>query len=222
MEFLNQLEKELFAKAETAFQEPMKKYMKNHFDFFGVKSPERKSIFTKVYKEVGLPSKENYKSEILAMMNYPKREMQYCAIDLAIRCQKKYNSIDDFNYISEMLATKSWWDSVDGIAPNILGNYLLMFPNEIEKVLNHYMASNNMWWHRSCILFQLKYKRKTNPELLFSLCDHFASNKEFFIRKAIGWALREYARTNPIAVYQFVDKAQLSNLSIREANKHRK
>lgn len=222
MEFLNHLENLLLAQGDTALQEPMKKYMKNHFDFFGVKSPERKAIFSKVFKDLGLPSKENYKAEILALMKYPKREMQYCAIDLAIRCQKKYSSINDFNYISELLATKSWWDSVDGIAPNILGNYLLQFPSKTEEVLNYYMASNNLWWHRSCILFQLKYKQKTNQELLFSLCDHFSSSKEFFIRKAIGWALREYARTNPMAVYQFVDNTQLSNLSIREANKHRK
>ncbi|MCB0509962.1 MAG: DNA alkylation repair protein [Chitinophagales bacterium] len=222
MTFLKVLEKEFLAASQLELQEPMKKYMKNHFDFFGIQSPNRRAIFSKVFKDLGIPPKESYKIEILAMMNHPKREMQYSAIDLAIRCQKKYSDVKDFHYISELLATKSWWDTVDGIAPNILGSYLSKYPNEIEYALNYFMASNNMWWHRSCILFQLKFKQKTNQELLFSICDHFSANKEFFIRKAIGWALREYARTNPAAVYHYVDNAELSNLSIREANKHRK
>jgi 3-methyladenine DNA glycosylase AlkD len=219
---LNTLELELNKHGSLERSIPMKKYMKNKFEYFGVKSPERKQIFSETLKSSGLPNKEYYKNLVLEMMKHPQREMNYCAIDLAIRCQKKYSDLSDIDYISEMLATRSWWDSVDSIAPHILGKYLQNYPNQIHPVLNKYMASNNMWWHRSCILFQLKYKKSTDEALLFALCEHFKDEKEFFIRKAIGWALREYCRTNAEAVYHFVDNTSLSNLSKREACKHRK
>lgn len=200
---------------------PMQNYMKNNFKFYGIKSPERKAIFMRTYKQLGLPLTENYQEEVIAMMRFPKREMNYSAIDLALRCQKKYGSISDIDYITTLITTNSWWDSVDSLAPNMLGKYLLDYPQQIEQVLNDYMASNNMWLHRSCILFQLKYKTKMNKDILFALCDHFSSSKEFFIQKAIGWVLREYAKTNPAEVYAYVDGAELARLSKREANKHR-
>ena len=200
---------------------PMEKYMKFHFHYYGIKSPERRAIFREVIKSQGLPPKEKYKTEVLALMNHPKREMHYSAIDLALKCQKKYSDVSDIDYISELLDTNAWWDSVDVIAVHLLGNYLQQFPEQIEPTLNKYMASDKLWWHRSCLLFQLKYKDKTDPELLFALCDHYKKEKEFFLRKAIGWVLREYARTDSQTVYSYVGNNELSNLSTREANKHR-
>lgn len=222
MQILKALESEFEKASVPSNILPMEKYMKFNFHYYGIKSPERKAIFRNVIHSIGLPEKAAYKKEVLAMMNHPKREMHYSAIDLALKCQKKYSDVSDIDYISELLDTNAWWDSVDPLAVHLLGNHLSQYPEQIESTLNKFMQSNKMWWHRSCLLFQLKYKSKTDEDLLFALCDHYKNEKEFFIRKAIGWVLREYARIKPQRVYDYVDHHELSNLSTREANKHRK
>ncbi|MCB9034014.1 MAG: DNA alkylation repair protein [Chitinophagales bacterium] len=199
---------------------PMQNYMKNKFAFFGVRSTNRRTIFKTILKTNGLPNEATYQAVVLSMMQHEKREMHYCAIDLVIQCQKKYSASNDIDYITTMITTNSWWDSVDGIAPNILAYYLKQFPNKIDVVIDNYMKSNNIWLQRSCLLFQLKYKQHTNEQLLFDLCKQLSTSNEFFIQKAIGWSLREYAKTNQQKVYQFVAATPMSNLSRREALKH--
>lgn len=221
MSFFTDLDLALRQAAKAENVEPMQNYMKNLFSYYGVRSPERRKIFAEIFKKWGLPSKETYKEQVLAMMNHPKREMHYSAIDLAIKCQKKYSTADDEPFIHELLCTNSWWDSVDGIAPNILGFHLKKYPTQVKNVMETYKKTDNIWLHRSCILFQLKYKKDTDKELLFDLCKHFGSSKEFFIQKGMGWALREYAKVNKQLVYEFVENTPLSNLSKREALKHK-
>lgn len=222
MELIQIFEQELLQNAVITDKNHMENYMKNNFEFYGVRSPLRKRIFRQIMKENKLPNAEEYKTIVLKMMHYPKREMNYCGIDLAIKCQKKYNSDTDLNYITTLITTNSWWDSVDIIAPNLLGNYLHIFPQLISNTLKEYKASHNIWLYRSCILFQLKYKSKTNANLLFEICKYFKDSKEFFVQKAIGWALREYAKTDAQTVYNFVDSTDLVNLSKKEACKYRK
>lgn len=201
---------------------PMQNYMKNKFVFYGVRSTNRRIIFKETLKAIGLPSKAAYQAIVLSMMHDEKREMHYSAIDLAIKCQKKYSDVNDIDYITNMITTNSWWDSVDGIAPNILAYYLEKYPNATNSVIDKYMTSNNIWLQRSCLLFQLKYKENTNEQLLFDLCKQLSTSNEFFIQKAIGWSLREYAKTNRASVYQFVEQTPMSNLSRREALKHKR
>lgn len=214
--------RELNKIAVEADKLPMEKYMKNNFEFYGVRSPIRKNVFKQVMKEYEIPTAQEYKFVVLKMMQHTKREMNYCGIDLAIKCQKKYSNIIDLDYISTLIVTRSWWDSVDTIAPKLLGNYLLNYPEMTSKVLKEYKASSNIWLYRSCVLFQLKYKDKTDADLLFEICTHFKDSKEFFVQKAIGWALREYAKTDADATYRFVDNTNLAPLSKKEAYKHRK
>lgn len=123
---------------------------------------------------------------------------------------------------SEIILTRSWWDTVDGIAPNILGKFLQNYPELRDPCLKDFIQSDNIWLQRSTLLFQLRYKQDTDQDALFTLCESLSHSKEFFIQKAIGWALRQYAYTNKEAVYDFVDGHSLSNLSKREALKHRK
>ena len=118
------------------------------------------------------------------------------------------------------MLNNSWWDSVDTIAKYILGEYLLEFPLETKKVIERFSNSENMWLNRSAILFQLGYKEKTNSDFLFSECLKQADSKEFFIQKAIGWALREYAKSHPEAVKEFVKTSNLKPLSTKEALKN--
>ena len=119
-----------------------------------------------------------------------------------------------------MITEKSWWDSVDTAAKYLLGEYLIAFPNETNKVIDRFSDSENMWLNRSAILFQLSYKQKTNADFLFRECIKHAHSKEFFIQKAIGWALRQFARHDPDWVRNFVAERPLAPLSKREALKH--
>jgi 3-methyladenine DNA glycosylase AlkD len=212
-----------FEKAAVASDRmPMIKYMKGHFDFYGVRSPKRKELFREILKSNGIPPQQLAIKIILDLMNHPKREMNYAAIDLALRVQKKYSQPEDLQWIREIILTRSWWDTVDGIAPNILGKFLQNYPELRDPCLKDFIQSDNIWLQRSTLLFQLRYKQDTDQDILFILCKSLSYSKEFFIQKAIGWALRQYAYTNKEAVYDFVEGHSLSNLSKREALKHRK
>jgi 3-methyladenine DNA glycosylase AlkD len=212
-----------FEKAAVASDRmPMIKYMKGHFDFYGVRSPKRKELFREILKSNGIPPQQLAIKIILDLMNHPKREMNYAAIDLALRVQKKYSQPEDLQWIREIILTRSWWDTVDGIAPNILGKFLQNYPELRDPCLKDFIQSDNIWLQRSTLLFQLRYKQDTDQDTLFTLCKSLSYSKEFFIQKAIGWALRQYAYTNKEAVYGFVEGHSLSNLSKREALKHRK
>ena len=146
---------------------------------------------------------------------------------------KKEISLDTFNFIinaiefgckaeliEKLIVTNSWWDSVDTISKFILGQYLKEFPEETTKVVRRFSNSKNMWLNRSILLFQLGYKDKTNAEILFSECKKHSHSKAFFIQKAIGWALREYGKTNPELVKTFVNSTDLKPLSKKEALKN--
>jgi 3-methyladenine DNA glycosylase AlkD len=130
---------------------------------------------------------------------------------------KKNYVLEDIKLIENLIITNSWWDSVDVVAKYLLGGYLQQFPNETYEVIERFSNSNNMWLNRSAILFQLSYKEKTNFDLLKSECEKHKESKEFFIQKAIGWALRDYSRFNPNVVTEYVNSTNLKPLSQREA-----
>ncbi len=213
---------------ETAFEQrrnndnatPMEKYMKNHFSFFGLKTDERRAVFKDILKQNKEEIETN--SRVIAAELYLKkeREFHYCAIEILIQILKNKYKKKDIHLIEKLLVTNSWWDSVDTISKYILGQYLLEFPNETFTVIGRFSNSKNMWLNRSAILFQLGYKQKTNSYILFSECIKHAQSNEFFIQKAIGWALREYGKTNPEAVKTFVAQTQLKPLSKKEALKN--
>lgn len=213
---------------ETAFQEnsdsenafAMAKYMRNHFSFFGIKTTDRRLIFKTIWKENQQEVTENPRAIAWELFNKPQRELQYCAIEILIKELKKKYKKEDIQLIEKLIITNSWWDSVDVITKYILGEYLLEHPLETEKVIERFSNSDNMWLNRSAILFQLGYKQKTNFDLLKSECEKHKNSNEFFIQKAIGWALREYTKTNPEAVRNYVDNTNLKKLSQKEAKKH--
>lgn len=213
---------------ENAFQKDshpenalaMAKYMRNLFPFFGIKTDERRRIFKTIWKENQREITQNSRAIALELFSKPQRELQYCAIEILIKELKRNYKREDIQLIEKLITTNSWWDSVDAIAKNILGQYLLEYPLETEKVIERFSNSENMWLNRSAILFQLGYKQKTNFDLLKSECEKHKNSNEFFIQKAIGWALREYAKTNPEAVRNYVDNTKLKKLSQKEAKKH--
>jgi 3-methyladenine DNA glycosylase AlkD len=217
MDFISQLEAAFNQNKneENAFQ--MKKYMKDLFSFYGIKTTERRAIFHDLLKSYKQEISENYREIALTLFKKEYRELHYCGIEILIKNLKKNYRIDDIKLIETFLITNSWWDSVDTISKYLLGQYLIEFPNETEKVIERFSNSENKWLNRSAILFQLGYKKNTNYELLFSECVKHSQSKEFFIQKAIGWALREYGSVNPGLVLNFVNNTDLKPLSRKEA-----
>lgn len=121
-----------------------------------------------------------------------------------------------------MIQQNSWWDSVDTIASRLAGEYFKKFPQQKEAIVLGWSNHENMWLNRTAILFQLSYKSETDEDLLFQVIKQHLHSGEFFIQKAIGWALRQYAYTQPESVKQFVAANELKPLSKREALKHLK
>lgn len=198
---------------------PMAKYMKNNFPFLGVKTPERRMLFRSILKETELPPYESLHEEVWALFQLEEREYHYIAIELLGKFSKML-TIEDLSFCLKLIESKSWWDSVDSVAPKIVGDIIKSDRGKGESVMVEWASSPNMWTNRASILHQLKYKQETNEELLFATINRHADSKEFFIQKAIGWVLREYAKTRPEIVRQFVENTQLAALSKREALKH--
>lgn len=220
MSFITSLETALREKStpENAFA--MAKYMRNHFSFYGIKTDDRRQVFKDICKVNQVDIETNSRKIALKLYSKPERELQYCAIEIVIKQLKGRYKKEDIQLIEKLIITNSWWDSVDTIAKYILGEYLLEYPLETEKVIERFSNSENMWLNRSAILFQLGYKGKTNFEILKSECEKHKNSNEFFIQKAIGWALREYGKTNPKAVRNFVASTNLKTLSKKEALKN--
>jgi 3-methyladenine DNA glycosylase AlkD len=139
-------------------------------------------------------------------------------MELFFRYNRKVEElwIDHYEY---MITSKSWWDTVDFVAATLAGNYFRVFSHRILPVTGRWMKSGNIWLQRSCLLFQLKYRKETNTTLLTSFILPLAASREFFIAKAIGWALREYSKTDPGWVREFVKNHPLQTLSRKEALK---
>ena len=220
MNFITELETEFKANQHPENALPMAKYMKDLFPFFGIKTDERRAIFKSICKTHQAEINENARVISWELFLKKERELQYCGIELLIKNLKNKYVIDDIIWIEKLLNTNSWWDSVDTISKFILGDYLQQFPAEIPTVVSRFSNAENIWLNRSVILFQLGYKSQTDFNLLQSLCTKHSNSNEFFIRKAIGWALREYAKTDPEAVRGFVLQSNLKPLSKKEALKN--
>jgi 3-methyladenine DNA glycosylase AlkD len=217
MSFITELEFTFDKNRNPENAVPMAKYMKNLFPFYGIKTEQRRFLFKKVCKANKEELTQNSREIAWKLFNKEFRELHYCGIEIVIKNLKNNYQNDDINLIEKLLTTKSWWDSVDTISKFVLGEYLNEFTEETTKVVERFSNSKNMWLNRSVLLFQLGYKNKTNAEILFTECKKHSHSKEFFIQKAIGWALREYASTNPELVKTFVNSNDLKPLSKKEA-----
>ena len=197
---------------------PMVAYMRNQFLYLGIKSPLRRQLERDFINDHGLPPIEVLSPILLDLWHLPEREYQYAALMLLGKFEK--NLPPEFiETIKSLLTTKSWWDTVDVLASNTVGTHFKRFPEVRDDKLIHWRRSDDFWLRRTCILFQLKYKKETDFDLLKAIIQENLGAKEFFINKAIGWALREYTRTDPDAVRKFVAETPLAPLSAREALK---
>lgn len=196
----------------------MSSYMRNKFKFLGIKGPKRKEIFKEIFENFK-NNKEINKEFVVKFFNSDYREFQYVAIDYLIK-MKRYFLKEDIYFIKDLIVRKSWWDTVDIIASNLLGEICKKYPSLIDEQIVFWVNDDNMWIRRSSIIFQLRYKENTNLEILQKSIESNIDDDEFFIQKAIGWALREYSKTDYTWVFNFINNHKLSKLSKREAEKY--
>jgi 3-methyladenine DNA glycosylase AlkD len=218
---LDQLRRSLIKVADNAQALQMAAYMKDLYEFLGVKSPERRSAARTTMLAARDASPDNLMQFAADCWMQPEREFQYVASDVLSVNVKRLRATD-LGAVGGLIVTKSWWDTVDALASQTVGGLVAATP-DLVAAMDEWIDSDNMWLARTAILHQLKYGEKTDAERLFRYSLARADDTEFFIRKAIGWALRQYARVDPDAVYAFVDQHanEFSGLTKREAQKHR-
>jgi 3-methyladenine DNA glycosylase AlkD len=205
--------------ADPSQAAPMKKYMRDQFEYLGIKTPQNAALQKEFYAEYGLPELSDLDEILRDLWALPQREFQYVAMGLLGKFEKQLPAefIDTIEYL---IVTKSWWDTVDALASHTVGTHFKRFPKIRERSLKKWRKSKNIWLRRTAILFQLGYKKETDFESLAEIIRENLGSDEFFINKAIGWALRQYAYIDPKAVKKFVKSTPLHSLSRREAMKH--
>ncbi len=207
-----------YAKADKEKAADMAAYLKNQFAFLGIQKPQRAELSREILKQKKKDKTADW-DFIFLMFDQPEREFQYLAVDYLIAA-KGLLTADDLIHVEKLIVTKSWWDTVDLIASTVVGDICARHPEAKETVVAGWIHSDNMWLKRVSILFQLKYKDKTDTAFLSRAIQSNCGTKEFFLNKAIGWALREYSKTNPEWVRDFLAENKLSTLSVKEASKY--
>lgn len=210
--------------ADPAKAPIMQAYMKSEMPYLGIQIPTQRLAFRTVFRAHPLNSFESWRDTALTLWRQARyREERYAAISLAgFPSYKNFRTLRALPLYKEMIITGAWWDYVDAIATQPLGEILRKFPEPVSATLRKWAIHPNIWLRRSAILAQLHFKADTDLPLLYDCIHPSLGRPEFFLRKAIGWALRQYARTNPEAVVQYVQdhRSRLSPLSVREALKH--
>lgn len=215
-QYINTLQLELEKKANAVVAIKQKEYVRNQFEFYGLKTTERREVQKPFLVAEYLPNKEDLNGLVKLLWSKPQREYHHFSQELVFKYCKQFVE-NDIHLLEYMVTHKSWWDTVDFIANKLMGSYFKRFPNQVDIYVQKWLNSNNIWLQRSALLFQLKYKNDLDTEVLSYCINSLLGSNEFFINKAIGWVLREYSRTNPEWVVAFVSKTTLSTLSKREA-----
>ena len=201
----------------------MQSYMKSAMPYLGIQTPMRRQLFRHTVQGVSFKSAKDWESTARELWDKARfREERYCAIELTqLKCARDFQTLSSLKLYEHMIVTGAWWDYVDSLATQNIGGLLKKYPSAMAPRLLRWSRSSNLWKRRTAILAQLNFKSETNLELLYACIRPSLGSNEFFLQKAIGWALRQYARTNPQEVKRYVEKhsAELSNLSRREAMK---
>jgi len=201
----------------------MQAYMKSTMPYYGVTSPQVDAVCKKVFAANPFPSCVEWQAAILELWRRARfREERYVAIRLvSLKRHRECWSPELMPMLEEMIVSGAWWDYVDALA-HVVGELLRSHPKEIRPVMRAWSMDADLWKRRVSILCQLTFKRDTDLELLYANIEPNLADRDFFIRKAIGWALRQYAWTDPKEVARYVreHEAELSGLSRREALKN--
>jgi 3-methyladenine DNA glycosylase AlkD len=217
---LERLDDRLAAAADPARAAGMTAYMRGQFPFVGVPAPALRALVRDVLTGRPAPGEADLRAFATAAWQRPEREYQYFAVDYL----RKYAAVAGPGFLLDactLITTKSWWDTVDPLATRFVGGLVRRHP-ALTGEMDAWSRHDDIWLIRTAILFQLHYAAETDTERLFGYCARQGGHPDFFVRKAIGWALRQYARTDPQAVRAFIahHRTRLSPLSVREATKH--
>jgi 3-methyladenine DNA glycosylase AlkD len=212
---------ELAKVSDPAKAPQMQAYMKTDMPFFGVQKPGRSLILRRLVADYRPTTADGYGRLVRALWALPHREEKYLALGVAVRFDE-FITPEQLDLYEALIAEGAWWDFVDEVATHLIRPLVIAHPDETWPVVDEWIGHENMWLRRTAILCQVGAKEATDRLRLFRYCEQLAHEREFFIRKAIGWALREYAKTEPDAVAGFLNhhRDELSGLSYREASKH--
>ncbi|HMT41763.1 MAG TPA: DNA alkylation repair protein [Sphingorhabdus sp.] len=224
MSLAAELRARLLEKADRARAPAMQAYMKSAMPYMGVASADIRRTARAVSAGLEYSTADDWRADILAIWRGAHyREEYYAAIELAgMRYARPFQRMDALPMYREMIESGGWWDIIDAIAPHRLWDILEAERDAMRETMLLWAKDDNMWVRRSAILCQLHAKAKMDLELLYACFEPSITSKEFFLRKAIGWVLRQYARTDPDEVRRYVttNEERLSPLSKREALKH--
>lgn len=221
---IREVRKQLQSRADPAKAGPMQAYMKSTMPYLGVQTPALRALCRDVFARLVLDQASIWRDTVLALWRGARfREERYAALELT--GQRRYRAFQDLQTLpmyEEMITTGAWWDYVDAIAAHRIGYLLGQYPAPIKKTMRVWAKSPDLWKRRSAILCQLRFKKHTDLKFLHDCIEPSITSSEFFLRKAIGWALREYAKTDARAVKRYVRsrERELSPLSKREALKN--
>jgi 3-methyladenine DNA glycosylase AlkD len=217
---LTRLEARFEAARDPARAAGMAAYMREQFPFLGVPAPALRALERAVLSGLAGPSSDDLREVALRCWARPEREYQYFACDY-LRVNVAVAGPGFLPVARSLITTKPWWDTVDALATRFVGGLVRQHPALVTE-MDAWAADDDLWLVRTAILHQLHYGADTDTGRLFGYCTAQAGHRDFFVRKAIGWALRHYARTDPAAVrgYLAADGRLLSPLSVREASKH--
>ncbi|MGA4843315.1 DNA alkylation repair protein [Streptomyces sp. G45] len=203
--------------ADPARAADMRAYMKDVAPFLGLTSPVRRELARTVLAGTPRPDEADCAAVALRCWRLPEREYQYFAVDYLRRHIRRCSS-GFLPVARHLVTTVPWWDTVDALAAHVVGGLVAADP-KLRADTDAWSADDDRWLVRTALLHQLRHKDATDADRLFAYCARQAGHPDFFVRKAVGWCLREYAKTAPDAVCDFVDRHRdaLSPLSVREA-----
>lgn len=214
----------LRAVADPARAPGMQAYMKSAMPYLGVPAQPLRKVCRELFNDLSWATSERWQQEVFGLWycaNY--REVRYAAIELTgVRAAREFQRVDALPMYRELIVSGAWWDFVDAIATQRFWPILQNEREPMERTMLAWSSDDNMWIRRSAILCQIKAKDRTDLDLLYACIEPSLGSREFFLRKAIGWALRQYAWTDPAEVRRYVSQnaARLSGLSRREALKN--
>jgi 3-methyladenine DNA glycosylase AlkD len=219
-EVLTRLTSVYEAARDPARAAPMAAYMRDQFAFLGLPSPLQKALTREVLAGLPKPAEADLRAVAERCWELPEREYQYFACGW-LRRHARICSAGFIDTTRFLISTKPWWDTVDTLAAHLVGT-LAARHSPLVSTMDAWVAESDKWLVRTALLHQLGYKEATDTERLFRYCTLQAGHPDFFVRKAIGWALRQYAWSDPEAVLAYVraNESKLSPLSVREALKN--
>src|SRR5688572_13308537 len=216
-QYLEMVTKRFVDEGDPIRAEQQSAYMKHKFAYCGLGAPKWVALAKSFFVAYGMFTGKELEKFVMLCYDQEYREIQYVGLEMMQHRLAEQNK-SWIRVLEKCIKTQSWWDSVDWLA-KLVGMHFRRFPELQHEYAYKWIASDNIWLQRVAIIHQLFYKEETNEKLMFDMITCVADSNEFFLRKACGWALRQYAKVRPEKVRSFLKKQPLSNLSVREAMK---